>query len=111
MLRYAAVPFTNGAGYSKARMLRPRRRDNMGMTGALTMMEIKNASWFAGLETESSKERFRRMWRWRRLEHVLDTSRVTSDAMNKVPEEFTIYHPKVSRKNGVCFFSLGWLGL
>jgi hypothetical protein len=48
-LRYAAVPFINGAGYSNARMTRPRRRDIIGMTGALTVISIKNASCFAGL--------------------------------------------------------------
>ena len=104
MLRYTAVFFTNGAGYSKARMTRPRRKDIIGMTGALTIMEIKNASCFAGLGTQSRKERFRDGWRWRRLEHILEASRVTLDATNKIPKEFTIDHRKVSRPNGICFF-------
>jgi hypothetical protein len=67
MLRYADVPFINGAGYSRARMTRARRKENIGMTGAFTIMEIKNASCFAGLETQSRKGTFRDRWRQRRF--------------------------------------------
>ena len=112
MLRYADVPFINGAGYSKARMTRPRRKDTIGMMGCFTIMEIKNASCFAGLERQSRKETFRDRWRQRRFEHVLDTSRVTPDTTDKVPKEFTIENRIVGRPNGVCFFfSLGRLRL
>jgi hypothetical protein len=35
-------------------------------------------------------------------EHALQTSRVALDAIDEVPEEFTIYKPKVGSPNRVC---------
>ena len=45
-----------GAGYSRAIMTRPRIIENIGMTGALTIMSMKNASCFAGLARRIRRE-------------------------------------------------------
>jgi hypothetical protein len=55
-LRCTAKPFMKGAGYSRAIMTRPRIIENIGMTGALTIMSMKNMSWFAGLWTRIRKK-------------------------------------------------------
>jgi hypothetical protein len=41
----------NGAGYLRVTMTKPRIMEIIGMTGALTIMSMKNASCFAGLGT------------------------------------------------------------
>jgi hypothetical protein len=55
-LRWTEVPLINGAGYSRARMRRPRIIERICITGTLTIMSMKNASWFAGLGDRSEEE-------------------------------------------------------
>jgi hypothetical protein len=102
-LRCTAMPFMNGAGYSKATMTRPRMIENIGIIGALTIMSMKNASWFAGLGTRIRKKQgIQKQEKMEGLKHALYTPRVTHDTTDKVPEEFAVDKPKIAGPNSIC---------